>query len=75
MSDRGRPPTSRARSGVLSILMFIVGAVMLLPGIGAGLCVVALGTTQLHNGIIYACLATGVVGLILIFWALERFGR
>ena len=72
MSDQHPSPRP---SRAVSIILMISGAVLLLPGIGAGLCVVALGTIRLHKGIIYVCLAAGLVGLILIFWALERFGR
>ena len=70
----GQHPSPRP-SRAVSIILIISAAVLVLPGIGAGLCVVALGTIRLYNGIIYACLAAGLVGLILIFRALERFGR
>ena len=52
---------------VLSVAMFIVGGLLLLPGI----CALLFAQSRIASGIYVA----GFVGLILILWALQRLGR
>jgi len=62
VSDRLRLPVW---SVVLSAIKMFVGVVLLLPGIGAGLCVVLLGGPALSSKLAHMSLAAIGVGLVL----------
>ncbi len=62
-----RPSSSRPGSRGLSVAMIIVGGLLLLPGI----CALLFAQSRIS----YTIYAAGFVGLILVFWALQRLRR
>ena len=61
---------------VLTVLAFFVGALLILPGLGMGLCVAILhGTSFFPEGVVRIWTAIALFGASLAAWALWRMMR